>query len=232
MEPPPRELHDRMRILIVEDDPTLRDGLTVGLRLAGFSPDAVSTCADADAALRASDYEAVVLDIMLPDGSGVDLLAQRRRERDATPIMLLTARDQVGDRIAGLDAGADDYMGKPFDLDELAARLRAIQRRGSGRASATLRWHDVVIDPATHSVTRDDRPVTLTRREFTILRLLMEHPGAVIARTALEEAIYGWQEGVESNAVEVHIHHLRAKLGPGIVHTVRGIGYRVGGEQP
>lgn len=221
-----------MRILIVEDDPILRDGLTVGLRLAGFSPDAVSTCADADAALGASDYEAVVLDIMLPDGSGIDLLAQRRRQHDATPILLLTARDQIVDRIAGLDAGADDYLGKPFDLEELAARLRAILRRGSGRASATLQWQDVVLDPATFSVTRNLAPINLTRREFSILRTLMERPGAVIAKAALEEAIYGWQEGVESNAVEVHVHHLRSKLGPGIVQTVRGLGYRVGGEQP
>jgi two-component system, OmpR family, response regulator QseB len=220
-----------MRILIVEDDPMLLDGLSVGLRLAGFIPDAVTTCADADAALRTSDYEAVVLDIMLPDGSGIDLLARRRRERDTTPILLLTARDQVGDRIAGLDAGADDYLGKPFDLDELAARLRAIQRRGSGRARSTLCWRDIVLDPAMLSVTRAEKPVALTRREFTILRLLMERPGAVIPRMALEEAIYGWQEGVESNAVEVHIHNLRGKLGSGIVQTVRGIGYRVGAEQ-
>jgi two-component system, OmpR family, response regulator QseB len=171
-------------------------------------------------------------DPILLDGSGIGLLAQRRRERDTTPILLLTARDQVGDRIAGLDAGADDYLGKPFDLDELAARLRAIQRRGSGRARSTLCWQDVVLDPAMLSVTRAEKPIALTRREFTILRLLMERPGAVIARTALEEAIYGWQEGVESNAVEVHIHNLRAKLGAGVVQTVRGIGYRVGGERP
>ncbi|HSP25228.1 MAG TPA: response regulator transcription factor [Saliniramus sp.] len=221
-----------MRILIVEDDPILRDGLAVGLGLAGFSPDAVASCADADAAMRGSDYEALVLDVMLPDGSGLDFLAERRRRSDVTPILLLTARDRIPDRIAGLDAGADDYLGKPFDLDELAARLRALLRRRAGRASTTLQWHDVVLDPATLSVTRSGRDVPLTRREFTILRALLERPGAVLGRAALEEAIYGWQEGVESNTVEVHVHHLRGKLGPGVVQTVRGIGYRIGGERP
>lgn len=221
-----------MRILVVEDDPILRDGLAVGLKLAGFSPDAVACIADADAAMRTFAYEAVVLDVMLPDGSGVDFLADRRRADDRTPILLLTARDQTGDRIAGLDAGADDYLGKPFDLDELAARLRALVRRNAGRAAATLQWRDIVLDPATLGVTRAGRAVSLTRREFTILRALMERPGAILAKPALEEAIYGWQEGVESNTVEVHVHHLRNKIGPGVVQTVRGIGYRIGGEQP
>ncbi|WP_274627520.1 response regulator transcription factor [Arvimicrobium flavum] len=219
-----------MRVLIVEDDPILRDGLSVGLKLAGFIPDAVATCGDADAALRASEYDAVVLDVMLPDGSGLDLLAERRRLKDPTPILLLTARDQIADRIAGLDAGADDYLGKPFDLDELAARVRAILRRGSGRASSVLQWADVTLDPATLTVRRDGRTVPLTRREFTLLRALMERPGTVLGKSALEEALYGWQEGVESNAVEVHIHHLRSKIGPGVVETVRGVGYRVGTE--
>ncbi len=220
-----------MRVLIVEDDPILRDGLTVGLKLAGFSPDAVACCADADTAMRGSDYEAVVLDVMLPDGSGLDFLQQRRKADDPTPILLLTARDQVSDRIAGLDAGADDYLGKPFDLDELAARLRALLRRGAGRASATLHWEDLTLDPASLAVTRAGRTLSLTRREFTILRVLMERPGAVIGKAALEDAIYGWQEGVESNTVEVHVHNLRSKIGPGVVETVRGIGYRIGGER-
>jgi two-component system response regulator QseB len=221
-----------MRVLIVEDDPILRDGLSVGLKLAGFSPDAVDCCTDADAAMRATDYEAVVLDVMLPDGSGLDFLAARRCDADLTPILLLTARDQIEDRIAGLDAGADDYLGKPFDLDELAARLRALLRRGAGRARATLHWGEIMLDPASISVTRGGKPIGLTRREFTILRALMERPGMVISKGALEEAIYGWQEGVESNTVEVHIHNLRSKIGPGVVQTVRGIGYRIGGEQP
>ena len=221
-----------MRVLVVEDDEVLLNGLQVGLGLSGFSVDTVSTCADAAAALRASGFDAVVLDIMLPDGSGLDVLGEMRERKSAEPVLLLTARDAVSDRIAGLDAGADDYLGKPFDLDELAARLRALIRRKGGRATATLHWQDVILDPATLAVSRAGRSVPLTRREFTILRALMERPGAILTKPALEEALYGWQEGVESNAVEVHVHKLRAKLGPGVVETVRGLGYRIGGEQP
>jgi two-component system response regulator QseB len=221
-----------MRVLVVEDDEVLLNGLQVGLGLSGFSVDTVSSCADASAALRASSFDAVVLDLMLPDGSGLDVLGEMRAKQSSEPVLLLTARDAVSDRIAGLDAGADDYLGKPFDLDELAARLRALIRRKGGRATATLHWQDVTLDPATLAVSRAGRSVTLTRREFTILHALMERPGAILTKPALEEAIYGWQEGVESNAVEVHVHKLRAKLGPGVVETVRGLGYRIGGEQP
>lgn len=221
-----------MRILVVEDDPILRDGVSVGLRMAGFSPDAVECLADAESAMRDSAYEAVVLDVMLPDGSGISFLAKRRRLGDRTPVLILTARDRIPERIEGLDAGADDYLGKPFDLDELAARLRALVRRNAGRATSALAWSDIVLDPATFAVTRGDKSISLTRREFTILRTLMEHPGTVFSKPALEEAIYGWQEGVESNTVEVHVHHLRNKIGQGVVQTIRGVGYRIGGEQP
>lgn len=221
-----------MRVLVVEDDEVLLNGLQVGLGLSGFSIETVSSCADAAAALRASSFDAVVLDLMLPDGSGLDVLGEMRGRNATEPVLLLTARDAVSDRIAGLDAGADDYLGKPFDLDELAARLRALIRRKGGRARSTLQWQDVILDPATLTVSRAGRAVTLTRREFTILRALMERPGAILAKSALEEAIYGWQEGVESNTVEVHVHNLRGKLGAGVVETVRGLGYRVGGEQP
>lgn len=221
-----------MRVLVVEDDEVLLNGLQVGLGLSGFSIETVSTCADAAAALHASSFDAVVLDLMLPDGSGLDVLGEMRGRDASEPVLLLTARDAVSDRIAGLDAGADDYLGKPFDLDELAARLRALIRRKGGRARSTLQWQDVILDPATLTVSRAGRAVTLTRREFTILRALMERPGAILAKSALEEAIYGWQEGVESNTVEVHVHNLRGKLGAGVVETVRGLGYRVGGEQP
>lgn len=221
-----------MRVLVVEDDPVLLDGLKVGLRLSGLTADAVTGCEDARAALATERYAAIVLDIMLPDGSGLDLLSELRAGGDATPVLLLTARDQVNDRIAGLDAGADDYLGKPFDLDELSARVRAIMRRGNGRASAILKWRNLVLDPAALTVLLDGDPVALTRREFAVLRVLMEHPGAVVARSALEAALYGWQEEIESNAIEVHVHHLRAKLGSGTIGTVRGLGYRLGGEAP
>ena len=214
---------------VVEDDAVLLDGLKVGLGLAGLTADAVATCADARAALQTERYAAVVLDLMLPDGSGLDVLAEMRGRGDATPVLLLTARDEVADRIAGLDAGADDYLGKPFDLDELAARVRAIQRRGSGRAAALLRWGALSLDPASLKVMRDGSPVPLTRREFAVLRRLMERPETVVAKADLEQALYGWQEEIESNAIEVHVHHLRAKLGAGTIETVRGLGYRLAG---
>jgi len=221
-----------MRILVVEDDPMLVDGLTVGLGLAGFTVDAVSSCEDAATATRAQRYDAIVLDLMLPDGSGLDVLVELRGAKDSTPVVLLTARDQVADRISGLDAGADDYMGKPFDLDELAARLRAVARRGVGRANAILEWRGVMLDPAQLTATRGGAPLKLTRREFSVLRALMERPMATVPKAALEETLYGWQEEVESNAVEVHVHHLRTKLGPNFIKTVRGLGYRLAEDTP
>ena len=219
-----------MRVLIVEDDAVLRDGLMVGLGIGGFNTDAVETCEEANAVLLNHQFDALVLDLMLPDGSGLDILRVMRERNDTTPVLLLTARDRVADRIAGLDAGADDYLGKPFDLDEVAARLRALLRRGSGRAGVLLKWRDLVLDPATQKLEQDCRPVRLSRREYAILHALMLYPGQILSRSQIEEKLYGWQEEIESNAVEVHIHHLRAKLGPDIIQTVRGIGYRLGDE--
>ncbi|RJK96652.1 DNA-binding response regulator [Paracoccus aestuarii] len=216
-----------MRLLIVEDDPVLSDGLAVGLGLSGFTCDAVGTLADARAALRDHEFSAMVLDIMLPDGAGTDLLAQMRAAGNRLPVLLLTARDRVRDRVEGLDAGADDYLGKPCDLDELAARLRAMLRRGAGRATATVAWRDIVMDPAAMTATRGADVLRLSRREFAILQALLDRPGRILSRAQLEERLYGWQEDVESNAVEVHIHHLRAKLGRDAIQTVRGVGYRV-----
>lgn len=220
-----------MRILVVEDDPILMDGLSVGLNIAGFTVDAVASCEDAYSAIASQNYDALVLDLMLPDGSGLDILAQLRRNKNDLPVLLLTARDQIADRIAGLDAGADDYVGKPFDLDELAARIRAIARRSNGRSSGKIEWQDVVLDPAQMTVHRGDILLKFTRREFAVLRALMERPNATLSKTALEEALYGWQEEVESNAVEVHIHHLRAKLGSKFIKTVRGLGYRLAEQE-
>lgn len=219
-----------MRILVVEDDPVLLDGLSAGLGLASFTVDAVSTCEDAHAALRANEYRAVVLDLMLPDGSGLDVLAALRKRQNATPVILLTARDQVEDRIVGLDAGADDYVGKPFDLDELAARVRAAARRGAGLASSILHWNGVELDTAQQSVSVSGHAIAVTRREFAILRKLMEHPGSTVSKSTLEDTLYGWQEEVESNAVEVHVHNLRNKIGSGFIKTVRGLGYRLAEE--
>lgn len=219
-----------MRLLIVEDDDILRDGLKVGLGLAGFTTDAVGTCEAAMAALVSTAFDAVVLDVMLPDGSGIDILKSLRAARNQIPVLLLTARDTVADRISGLDSGADDYLGKPFDLDEVAARLRALTRRSNGRSSADLTWGDLILVPSSQTVEQAGRQVRLSRREFTILQALMSHPGAILSKAQLEDKLYGWQEEVESNTVEVHIHHLRSKLGPGLIETVRGLGYRLGPE--
>jgi DNA-binding response OmpR family regulator len=216
-----------MRVLIVEDDPILADGLAVGLKLHGFIAEVVGSCADGRHALAAGEFDAIVLDIMLPDGSGLDLLAGLRAAGERRPVLLLTALDDTRDKIAGLDRGADDYLGKPFDLDELAARLRAIARRGEGRASATIAAGGLVLDPAGHTVSRDGVTIDVTRREFAILSAIAERPGMIRSRPELEERLYGWQEDIESNAIEVHIHNLRQKLGRDLIETVRGLGYRL-----
>lgn len=216
-----------MRILIVEDDPLLADGLGVGLKLHGVCAEIVGSCADGRHAAAAGAFDAIVLDIMLPDGSGLDLLESLRAGGDRRPILLLTALDETRDRVAGLDHGADDYMGKPFDLDELAARLRAIVRRGEGRAAATITAAGLVLDPGSHGVRRAGTSIDVTRREFAILHALAERPGLIRSRAELEERLYGWQEDVESNAIEVHVHNLRGKLGRAVIETVRGLGYRL-----
>ena len=216
-----------MRILVVEDDPVLSDGLKVGLGLYGATLDIVSSCADGHAALAADDFDALVLDLMLPDGSGLDLLAALRSRGDRTPVLLLTALDEVADRIRGLDAGADDYLGKPFDLEELAARVRAISRRNEGRAAPQPSYNGVTLNPARLTVTVNGDCIGLSRREFAVLAALMDRPGTVLSKSDLEAKLYGWQEEVESNTVEVHVHKLRSKIGRAKIETLRGIGYRM-----
>lgn len=216
-----------MRVLIVEDDEILLDGLRTGLALEGFTADSVETIEDARLAAEAVDYDAVVLDVALPDGSGLDLLRWWRSSEKSLPVLLLTARSSVRDKVEGLDRGADDYLGKPFDLDELAARLRAIARRAKGQASPILAWRDIELDVAAREVRKAGESVSLSRREFAVLHALMEQPGRIHSRSQLEDRLYGWQEEVGSNAVEVHIHNLRAKLGRELIETVRGAGYRV-----
>ena len=217
-----------MRILVVEDDAVLLDGLKVGLGLSGFAVDTVETISDAFEALASDRFDAIVLDRMLPDGSGLDLLRSIRSGGNRTPVLLLTAKDEVTDRIDGLDAGADDYLGKPFDLDEVSARLRAITRRAEGRARSELKWADLTLDPASMTVMRNGTTVGLSRREFAILLTLMESPTTIHSKQVLEERLYGWQEEIESNTIEVHVHKLRAKLGAQLIETVRGVGYRMG----
>jgi two-component system, OmpR family, response regulator QseB len=222
------QLEDQgMRVLVVEDDPVLSDGLRAGLGMLGATLDVVANCADGRAALANAEFDALVLDVMLPDGSGLDLLADMRAKGDRTPVLLLTALDEVSDRIKGLDAGADDYVGKPFDLDELGARLRAISRRQAGRASPFLSCSGIVLDPANMSAITNGQVISLSRREFAVLEALMERPGILRSKDAIEDRLYGWHEEVESNTVEVHIHKLRAKLGRHVIETVRGLGYRM-----
>ncbi|MDQ8698118.1 response regulator transcription factor [Hyphomicrobium sp. LHD-15] len=215
-----------MRVLVVEDDAVLQNGLTVGLGIHGITAEAVGTCADALAALATTSFDGVVLDIMLPDGSGFDVLQELRQRNDTVPVLLLTARDTVADRIRGLDNGADDYLGKPFDLDEVAARLRALRRRALGRATATITWLDMILDTERRTASVNGDVLPLSRREFAVLLALAERPGVIQSKADLEATLYGWQEEIESNAVEVHIHHLRAKIGRDRIETVRGLGYR------
>ena len=215
-----------MRVLVIEDDAVLQEGLRIGLSMLGFVVDAVGTAYDAESAARATTYDAIVLDVGLPDMSGLDLLSRWRAVSVTTPVLLLTARSAVEDRVTGLDCGADDYLCKPFDLDEVAARLRALGRRPNTLREATLRWRDVEIDINRRLVTKAGESVALSRREIAILQALHEHPGFVFSRAQLEDRIYGWQEEVESNAVEVHVHKLRQKLGRDVIDTVRGEGYR------
>lgn len=216
-----------MRILLVEDDEVLRDGIVAGLGLDGYEVDAVRTLAEAREGAASGDHAGIVLDIGLPDGSGLDLLAEWRRGGMKRPILLLTARNLVSDRIEGLDSGADDYLGKPFDLAELSARLRAILRRAAGRASSDIEIGELVVSEARRAVFVCGREIAVSRREFAILRALTERRGHVLSRSQLEDRIYGWQEEVESNAIEVHIHKLRAKIGRDRIETVRGEGYRI-----
>jgi two-component system OmpR family response regulator/two-component system response regulator QseB len=216
-----------MRVLLVEDDALLGDGLRAGLRQRGFEVDWVRDGRAAERELRAEPYAAAVLDLGLPLMDGLDALASVRAAGVRTPVLVLTARDAVPDRVKGLDAGADDYIVKPIDLDELAARLRALVRRAHGQAQDTLACQGVVLDPAARTVTLDGEPVVLTAREFHLLHVLMLGAGRVLSREQLEQQLYGWGQEVDSNAVEVHVHHLRRKLRPGFVETVRGVGYIV-----
>jgi two-component system OmpR family response regulator/two-component system response regulator QseB len=216
-----------MRILLVEDDPQLGDGLTVGLRQSGFAVDWVRDGQAADNALQVEGFDLVVLDLGLPRLSGMEVLARARQRDQSMPILILTARDATGDKVSGLDAGADDYLVKPIDLDELTARIRALSRRSAGRAAPLLIHGDITLDPAAHEVTLAGEPVELSGREFSLLQMLLESSGRVLSRSQLEQSIYGWRDEPDSNALEVHIHHLRKKLGSDLIRTLRGVGYTI-----
>ena len=216
-----------MRILLVEDDPQLGDGLTIGLRQAGFAVDWLKDGNSADQALQSETFDFVVLDLGLPRLSGMEVLTRARSRGQHMPILILTARDATGEKVAGLDAGADDYLVKPIDLDELTARIRALTRRSAGRAEPLLIHGDLALDPAAHTVTQAGLLVELSSREFSLLQQLLENTGRVLTRTQLEQSIYGWRDEPDSNALEVHIHHLRKKLGSELIRTLRGVGYTI-----
>jgi len=225
-----------MRVLVVEDDDGIAQGLGLALRQQGCATDVAASVAAAWAALRAEAFEMVLLDLGLSDGDGSEVLRRVRAAPagglpdPATPVLIMTARDQVASRIAGLDLGADDYLTKPFDPGELAARMRALRRRAAGRAQTVLHWGDLQIDPASHTVKRAGQNVDLSAREFAVLLTLMEVRPRVLSRGQIEASLYDWSTLVDSNAVEVHVHHLRRKLGESVIRTMRGVGYFVPAE--
>jgi two-component system OmpR family response regulator/two-component system response regulator QseB len=214
-----------MRLLLVEDDRMIGESLRQALRLEGHAVDWVYDAEAADATLAAERFDLLLLDLGLPRGSGLDVLKRLRSRGDRVPAIVITARDALEDRVAGLDAGADDYVVKPFELDELTARMRAVLRRHAGRAQPVLEHGGVTLDPATREVTQDGKPVLLSAREFAVLEALMQRPGAVLSRAQLEDRLYGWGDAVESNAVSVYVHQLRRKLGAQYIRSMRGVGY-------
>ncbi|NJO15567.1 MAG: response regulator [Thioploca sp.] len=216
-----------MRLLLIEDDTLLGDGVKVGLIQANYAVDWVTDGEAGEHALQIETYDALVLDLSLPKKDGLKILQALRARGDKLPVLILTARDTVNDKVMGLDAGADDYLVKPFDLDELTARLRALLRRQHGRVRSEIEYGNLCLDPAAHTLTQAEQPIVLSHREFAILQTLLENVGKVLSRTQLEESLYGWDDLIESNAVEVHIHHLRKKLGKDLIRTIRGVGYMV-----
>ena len=213
------------RILLVEDDAPLGEGVKAGLEDAGHGVDWVRDGRHGREALANEQFTAVILDLGLPRLDGLAILKELRAGGDTTPVLILTARDTIDDRVKGLDAGADDYLVKPFALEELKARVRSLARRSSGRASNRIAHRGVELDMEAHSVTCRGKPVGLAPREFAVLEALIAHPGRTLTRRQLEERLYEWGREVESNAIEVHVHHLRAKLYPELIRTVRGVGY-------
>jgi two-component system, OmpR family, response regulator QseB len=223
-----------MRLLLVEDDAMIGESLRKGLRQDGYVVDWIQDGAAAEAALLSEPYAMVLLDLGLPRKDGFELLQELRRRKNRVPVLILTARDAVSDRVKGLDLGADDYLVKPFSLDELAARIRAVLRRHAGRAEPLVAYGGLTLDPSARKVTCRGKEVPVSAREFSLLEALLERPGKVLSRAQIEERLYGWGEEVASNSVEVHVHNLRKKLGEGAIQTVRGVGYAItgAGEAP
>jgi two-component system response regulator QseB len=215
-----------MRVLLIEDDLMIAQGLETALRQIGAAVDSIRDGAQAEA-LRGTVFDVVLLDLGLPHRDGISILRGMRQRGDATPVIILTARDDIASRVAGLDAGADDYVVKPFDLDELTARIRSVLRRAAGRGDPIIQHGDLRLNPAARSVEYKGAPVTLSAHEYAVLEALLQRPGAVLSRAQLEDRLYGWDDPIGSNAVEVYIHGLRRKLGSGAIRTLRGVGYFV-----
>ncbi len=216
-----------MRVLLVEDDPSLGSGLQTALKPEGYTVDWLTDGIQALHALETESFDLVILDLGLPRLDGLSVLKQARAQGKSLPVLVLTARDAIQDRIDGLDSGADDYLIKPFDTTELKARIRALLRRSSGRSQSLISFQGIELDPSSQQVSYQDKPVNLTRREYALLHEMINQPGHVFTRDILQQLLYGWDDDVESNALEVHIHHLRKKLFPGLIRTIRGIGYVV-----
>jgi two-component system, OmpR family, response regulator QseB len=216
-----------MRVLVIEDDPMIGRAVATGLRGSGYAVDWVHDGAAAELALANDTYDVALLDLGLPRKNGIEVLKGLRRAKMELPVVVITARDALADRVAGLDSGADDYLVKPFDLDELLARLRAVMRRHAGRGSPEISYGAVTLDPVRRAVSFRGQAAELSAREFAVLEALMKEPGAVVSREKLEDAVYGWGEEVGSNSVEVYLHHLRRKLAPELIRNVRGVGYRI-----
>jgi two-component system, OmpR family, response regulator QseB len=216
-----------MRVLLVEDDSLLGKAVRTGLEQQGHAVDWIMDGTAAEAAAHTNDYAAVVLDIGLPGQDGMVLLKKLRARGNVVPVVVITARDDIAERIAGLDGGADDFIVKPFDLQELSARLRAVVRRATGRASGDIVHGLLKVDPAARTVILDEKPIALTAREFAILTHLLEHRGKVLSKQQLQESLYSWSDEIESNTVEVHVHHLRRKLGRELIKTMHGMGYMI-----
>jgi DNA-binding response OmpR family regulator len=221
----PDQRKGNMRLLLVEDDIMIGETVLDVLRAEHFAVDWVKDGAMADTASRTQHYDLILLDLGLPKRDGLDVLKSLRQRQDTTPVIIVTARDAVADRIAGLDAGADDYVLKPYDLDELLARIRALIRRGAGRPDPVLEINNIRLNPITHEAQRDGQAVALSAREWAVLEALMARPGIVLSRAQLEEKLYSWKDDISSNAVEVYVHGLRKKLGSDLIQTVRGLGY-------
>jgi two-component system response regulator QseB len=214
-----------MRLLLVEDDELLGDAVKTGLMQFGYIIDWLKDGEIAKNIIKSEHFELIILDLGLPKLSGLALLQNIRQSGVSTPIIILTARDSIDDRIKGLDSGADDYITKPFDLNELSARIRALARRSQGRADVEIHYKNIILDPASHTVTLDNIPVNISRREFALLFKLLENNGQVLSRDQLMQSIYSWDDDVDSNTLEVHVHNLRKKLNAHFIRTIRGIGY-------